>query len=150
MKLAVIASLLIGLMAAGTLAARSHPVEWSPFLQKSIQRAEFANVSLTMEPSASDEVELTLVMGLPFGCYRPDVGVEHRDEFTHVLRPVLLEDSMHCIQPSSVDFQKINLGYLSEGTHKVFVENVEQPSEPLTFRVGDGSNDLNFEIGGWK
>lgn len=103
------------------------------------RRAEFANVSLPAVPTTSDEVEVSLVLGLPYGCYRPDVGIEHRDEFTHVLKPILLDDANRCSRPTSLDFQKLSLGYLRMGEHRVIVENLEQTFEPRTFWVGEAN-----------
>jgi len=105
------AAFIVLLIAAGLPMAQGHAPEDrlpSPTLGR---RAEFANVSLPAVITSSDEIEINLVLGIPYGCYKPDVGVEHRDEFTHVLRPVLLDEGHRCSRPTSLDFQKLSLGY---------------------------------------
>ncbi len=140
MKLAVLTLLAAGIIAAGEPAARSVSLEWPRFAQPSLQQVIFVSSEVPTQARVDKDVEMTLVLGLPYGCYRPDIGIEHRDAFTHVIRPVLLEDQVNCLKPSSIDIQRISLGYLSEGAHKLLIENVEQPASPLTFWV-DGDSD---------
>lgn len=126
---------IILLIAAGLPMAQGRAPEGLMLYPTLGQRAEFANVSLPTVITSSDEIEITLILGIPYGCYKPDVGVEHRDEFTHILRPVLLAEGHRCSRPTSLDFQQLSLGYLRMGEHKIVVENLEQAFEPLSFWV---------------
>ncbi len=141
MKLAVLTLLAAGIIAAGEPAARSVSLERPRFAQPSLQQVTFVSSEAPTQARVDKEVEMTLVLGLPYGCYRPDVDIEHRDTFTHVIRPVLLEDQVNCLKPSSIDIQRISLGYLSEGAHTLLIENVEQPASPMTFWVDAHGNE---------
>lgn len=150
MKLAVMALLAAGLVAAGEPAARSVSMEWHRLTKPSLHQVIFVSSEVPAQARVDKEVEMTLVLGLPYGCYRPNIGIEHRDAFTHVIRPVLLEDRVNCLKPSSIDIQRISLGYLSEGAHKLLFENVEQAVSPVTFWVdGDSYDEKNepFQFG---
>jgi hypothetical protein len=147
MKLAVMALLAAGLIAAGEPGARSVSLEWPRFAQPSLQQVIFVSSDVPAQARADKEIELTLVFGLPYGCYRPDIDIEHRDAFTHVIRPVLLEDQAKCLRPSSIDIQRISLGYLSEGVHTLLFDNVQQAASPATFWVeGDSYEKTNEPI----
>ena len=95
-------------------------------------------VQVPSKVSASRNAEVTLLVGSPYSCFKTEVRVTHRDEYTHVLTPVLMPGNQSCVPISRYDVQKVSLGYLQPGEHEVLIPNAIKPVKPARFKVADG------------
>ena len=131
------ALVLLALNLSSIAVAKDVSGDWS-FLSE--RAAESVQIQAPKFAVSSRPAEVSVVIGLPSGCYKAIVAVEHKDAFTHVLRPAVRHDPDSCLQISRFDFQTVSLGSLQAGEHQVLVENVTRPAAPTTFRVtGDAT-----------
>jgi hypothetical protein len=134
-------ALLLALLLASVPAiARNYAADWTLFPEPVNVVPLSVQIHAPKAATTSHEVELALFIGIPVGCYKTDIKVEHRDDHTHVLRPVLYAGTAPCVQVSRFDAQRVSLGYLPVGEHKVIVENVTKPGDPVMFWVTEGDS----------
>lgn len=132
MKTFIRALVLLALSASSTAEARDYASAWSLFPEAV---AESVQVQAPKIAVASRPTSVSVLMGLPDGCYQAEVKVEHRDDFTHVLKPEIHARAYPCVQVSMFDYQRIDLGKLLPGEHRILVENVSRSVAPTTFWV---------------
>jgi hypothetical protein len=100
-------------------------------------RPRDVRVDVPPEQSATREATVTVSLGIPSGCYKAVVRVEHRTDYRHVLIPMLEPDDRPCVPMSRDAIQTVRLGFLAPGDHEIVVVNGAQPATSVTFNVSD-------------
>ena len=96
-------------------------------------------VDIQVPPHVSSDLEtgLNVFVSMPTGCYSSRIKVEHIDDFTHRLTPILIADDKDCVRYSRFDHQVVSLGQLLPGQHEIVVTNTVQPFGKKTIWVTD-------------
>lgn len=95
------------------------------------------DVQIPQHVSSDLETGFSVFVSIPSGCYDSRIKVEHLDEFTHRLTPVLTRDYSNCARYSRYDLRVVSLGRLLPGQHEIVVEGTMQPSAKKTFWVNE-------------
>ncbi len=101
---------------------------------------EHVHVNVPARLTSTKGSKVTLVLTMPFGCFKTKVQVQHRDDFTHVLTPVLTPGDQSCVPMARYDVQEVSLGTLVPGEHEILVSNVAEVPEPIKFNVLPGDD----------
>lgn len=131
---------LLALSFSNSVLAKDFTKDWNLFPDGVPSAVESALISVPKSATTARDVGVSLFVGVPFGCNRTMVTVEHKDNYTHVIKPEVVAASSPCLQISRFDAQRVSLGRLLVGQHQLIVENVAKPVEPVTFWVSDGES----------
>ena len=125
-------------LSAGTAMARDFGAGVPSLANARTSKPLDAHVEVPTSIAGGRDVRLPVELDLPAGCMTAVVDVEHRDFFTHVLRPRLVATDGPCVLAQAKARTVANLGRLPIGMHTFMVEGVERQQLPhLLWVAGD-------------